>query len=500
MLLNVFGVLLLATGSQTAPPHIDAEPDRTPAPAAGPRVVEMAIDVRLDPVGGNIEERAALTVEAQGTSTLRFRLSEELVVERSTVDEGVVEHRRSGPDIVVSLDPPIAGRRTISFVVSGRPMRGPDPRVRPERALLGPWDAWYPALANTWGPATVTIRAPKGWGVIAPGSPVGTPANGVWSWKTAKPVRTVAIAGGPGLELTTTQVLGTTLRILGATGRSARRAEIADRLRDGLAWLSGALAPYPFDGFNLALIPDAEARARAGGFLAVAADVPVENASDGADLLSGQWFGERLAGDGPWIEAWASWQSVVFARDRALPLPADLIRLRRAYFELLSGDVPLARAAADTPEAVIRGKGSAAPDMLRLSVDDRSFFAALRHLFERPVGAPIRLADVREAIEKESQRNLARPFDDWFQGRGAPELDAAIRTFPAAGGGWRVDLTVVQKSGSYAIPVEVVFHGPGEQHREVVTLDAAQFQAVYDLPFEPLRVELDPNRKIFRRP
>jgi hypothetical protein len=63
-----------------------------------------------------------------------------------------------------------------------------------------------------------------------------------------------------------------------------------------------------------------------------------------------------------------------------------------------------------------------------------------------------------------------------------------------------VDLTVVQKSGSYAIPVEVVFHGPGEQHREVVTLDAAQFQAVYDLPFEPLRVELDPNRKIFRRP
>ncbi|HEX6849841.1 MAG TPA: hypothetical protein VF139_00430 [Candidatus Polarisedimenticolaceae bacterium] len=460
----------------------------------------MELDVRLDPSSGNIEERASMTVEGRQTPTLRFRLSEELVVERTSADAGVVEHRRSGPDIVVTLDPPLDGLRTVSFLVSGRPMRGKDPRVAPERAVLGPWDAWYPALANTWGLAAVTVRAPKGWGVLAPGSPAGKPLDGVWSWKTAKPVRTLAIAGGPGLELTTTQVLGKPLRVLVAPGNAVRVAEIAERLRDGLAWLSGALAPYPFDGFNLALIPKADARARAGGFLAVPADVPVENASDGADLLSGQWFGERLAGDGPWMEAWASWQSGVFARDRALPLPADILRLRRAYFEMLSGDVPLARAAADTPETVLRGKGSAAPDMIRLSVDDRSFFAALRGLFERPVGAPIRLADIREAMERETQRSLTRPFEDWFEGRGSPELDASIRTFPGAGGGWRVDLTLVQKTGTYAIPVEVVFHGPGEQHRETINLETARFQAVYDLPFEPLRVELDPNRKIFRRP
>lgn len=471
-----------------------------PAPAGGPRVIQTSIDLRLDPVSGNIEENVRLTVEGRQTSTLRFRLSEQLVVERTSVDAGVVEHRRSGLDIAVTLDPPLDGTRTLSFVVSGRPMLGPDPRVRPDRVMLGPWDAWYPALPNAWGPASVTVRAPKGWAVLAPGAPVGKPADGVWSWKTAKPIRTVAIAGGPGLELRTTIVAGTPIRMLATPGSTVRTNEIADRLRDGLAWLSGALAPYPFDGFNLALIPGAEVRVRAGGFLAVPAGVPVENASDGADLLSGQWFGERLAGDGPWIEAWASWQSVVFARDRALPLPGDLLRLRRAYFELRSGDVPLARATVDTPEEVLRGKGSAAPDMIRLSVDDRSFFAGLRRLFQRPVGAPIRLADVREAIEQESRTDLARPFDDWFQGRGAPEIDAAIRTFPAAGGGWRVDLTLVQKSATYALPVEVVFHGPGEQHRERISVDAAQFQAVYDLPFEPLRVELDPNRRIFRRP
>jgi hypothetical protein len=310
----------------------------------------------------------------------------------------------------------------------------------------------------------------------------------------------VAIAAGPGLEVTTTRVLNTPVRILSRPGGTPRPADVAERLRDGLAWLSGALAPYPFDGFNLAFVPGAETRVRAGGFLAVPAQVPLENASDGADLLSGQWFGERLAGDGPWIEAWASWQSIVFARDRALPLPSDLVRLRDAYFQLLSGDVPLARAASDTPEAVLRGKGSAAPDMIRLAVDDRSFFAALRRLFERPVGAPIRLAALREAIDKESGRGLTRAFADWFEGRGAPELDAAIRTFPAAGGGWRVDLTLVQKSGTYALPVDVVFQGPGEEHRETIQIEEAKFQAVYDLPFEPLRVTLDPNRRIFRRP
>lgn len=495
MIAFVFGVFLLG-----AAPHVEPETDRTPAPAPGPRVVETTIDVRLDPASGNLEERVSLDVEGTGTATLRFRLSEELVVEQCRADGGVVEHRRSGQDIVVSLDPPLDGRRKISFVVSGRPVRGDDPRVASAFALLGPWDAWYPALAVTWGPATVTVRAPKGWGAIAPGTPGAKGADGTTTWKTEKPIRTVAIAAAPGLEVTTTKVLNTPLRILAKPGSSPRPAEVAERLRDGLAWLSGALAPYPFDGINVAFVPGADVRLRAGGFVAVPADVPLENASDGADLLSGQWFGERLAGDGPWIEAWASWQSVVFARDRALPLPSDVVRLRKSYFELLSGDVPLARAAADTPEAVLRGKGSAAPDMLRLSVEDRAFFAALRRLFERPVGAPIRLADIRAAIEGESKHDLARPFADWFEMRGAPELDAAIRTFPAGGGGFRVDLTLAQKSGTYALPVEVVFHGPGEEHRETISIEDAIYKGVYDLPFEPLRVSLDPNRRIFRRP
>ena len=491
----VLGVLLLA-----ASPLMDPESDRTPSPAPGPRVVETTLEIRLDPASGAIEERAVLAVEGAQGGDLRFRLSEDLVVEHCGVDSGVVEQRRSGREIAVTLDPPLDGRRVLTFRVTGRPMRGTNPAVSADHAILGPWDAWYPALPNSWGEAAVTVRAPKGWGVLAPGAPSTRTADGTSTWKTGKPVRSLAIAAGPGLELTTTRVLNTPLRILSRPGSAPRPAEVAERLRDGLAWLSGALAPYPFDGFNLALVPGASARARGGGFLAVRADVPLENPSDGADLLSGQWFGERLAGDGPWIEAWASWQSVVFARDRALPLPSDLVRLRGEYFELLSGDVPLARAASDTPEAVLRGKGSAAPDMIRLSVDDRSFFAALRRLFERPVGAAIRLADLREAIERESGRSLTRPFDDWFQGRGAPDVDAAIRTFPAAGGGWRVDLTLVQKSGSYAIPVDVVFHGPGEEHRETVTIEEPRFQAVYDLPFEPLRVQIDPNRRIFRRP
>jgi hypothetical protein len=266
-----------------------------------------------------------------------------------------------------------------------------------------------------------------------------------------------------------------------------------------MAWLSAALAPYPFDAFNVAAIPGFEGRVDASGLVIVGSGALPATDGDGADWLAGQWWGQALGGDGGWIEAFAAWQACVFARDRSLPLPASIAAMRRAYFELRSGDVALAQAKATAPAAVLRGKGSAAPDMIRLVAGDRAMFDAVRELFAAPVGPPLGLADVRAAVEKQAGRPLDREFSDWFGRAGAPELQGTLRAFPSAGGGFRADVTLTQKRAAYRLPVEIVLYGPsGGEHRETVEVAGDATSVFYIVPFEPTRIEVDPLDRIFR--
>lgn len=469
---------------------------QTPEVAFTPRAVRIELDLTLDPANGTLHERAAVTVDGKGPATLVFALDEGLSVEAVTASEGVAEHRKAGTEVRVEIDPPLDGPRTLRFRISGTPKRGGRPLVRPTGAVLDSFDGFYPRFVDTWASTSVTVRVPAGWTAVAPGRRIAG-KDGVWTWKADAPIRSLALGAAPGLEIATIQVLRIPLT-LAAPANGPRAAAIEAPMREAIAWLAGALAPYPFEALNVVVLPGIVDRAQGGGIIVVPAGTPLAGAADAADLVAGQWFGERVSGDGPWIRAFAAWQATVFARDRAIPLPASIVRLREEYFRLRSGDVPLARADAGTPEAVIRGKGSAVPDMIRLAVDEREFFGAMRDLFAAPVGPALSIDAIRAALEARTKRPLGRVFDDWFRRAGAPEIQAEIRTFPAATGGFRVDLTLRQTRGTYALPVEIVLYGPGREHRETVDIEGETTSPFWVLDFEPLRVEVDPSRRLFR--
>jgi hypothetical protein len=318
----------------------------------------------------------------------------------------------------------------------------------------------------------------------------------VWEWASSKPLRRLAVAAAPGLALSEGKVVTTPLLV--ASRDPDRAAALARVLSDPLAWFSGALAPYGFDELNVVFLDGLEGRSWAGGMAVVPAGTPLEGPSEGADLLAGHWFGERLAGDGRWIEAFAAWEAVTYCRDRSLPLPSEIARLREAFFALDHGDLPLALADRKAPDEIVRGKGSAVPEMVRLVVGDRAFFQAITDLFENPGPQPMSLERLREVFEKRAGRTLDRTFSDWFDRPGAPQFDTELRVRPASGGGWRADLTLRQRRGAYALPLEVVFHGPGQSHRETVDVSAETTAVFYVLPFEPARVEVDPLGKLYR--
>jgi aminopeptidase N len=472
--------------------------DPSASPVAPVQITDIAIDVALDTERGLIEETATLTVSGRQVSTLQFRIGEGLSVETSKAGSGVVDHRKAGSRLLVSVDPPLNGTRRLTFTVTGRPRGSGGTRVGPDWAVLNPADHWYPTLPFTWASTQVRVRAPEGWTVIAPGQPTRDGTDGVWTWRTTNPVRDVAVAAGPDLELQEGKVVTTLLRV--ASSSKAHNVEtLGGVLLDPMAWFSGTLAPYPFDSFNLVFIDGLRERVSAGGMLVVPRDTPVSSSPDGADLLAGQWFGELMAGDGRWIESFAAWETIAYSRDRSYPPPREIARLRSAYFDLARDDVPLSRADLKTPDEVVRGKGSAAPDAVRVFAGDRDFFKALGDLFGQPAGPPMSLDEVRAVFEQRVGRSLERPFSDWFDRVGAPDLEAKLRTHPSSTGGWRADISITQKGDPYALPVEIVLRGPGQTRRETVELSDGTTTVYYILPFEPTRMELDPLNRIYRR-
>jgi len=391
----------------------------------------------------------------------------------------------------------VDGERTLTFGIAGQPRAGTETEINEKRVILAPSSPWYPRLASTWGTSAVTIRVPPGWGAAATGTPSARMAAGVFRFTNDKPVRTIAIAAAPALKSADGMLMAVPFR-MAATSSTVPLKTVTPHLAPAMAWLSGALAPYPFESFQLVTLPGYAGRVTGSGIAIVGAPLTLTTDADGADLLAGQWFGEAVGGDGAWIESFAAWEACVFARDRALPIPSAIAKLRAAYFQLMSGDVPLSKAPATAPEEVLRGKGSAAPDMVRLIAGDRAMFDALREVFAAPPGPPLTLAALRAVIERHAQRPLERVFTEWFDRPGAPELSAELRKFPAASGGFRADIRLIQKRGIYALPVEVVIHGAGDSHRETVELDGETTSVFYIVPFEPTRIEIDPLERLFR--
>jgi hypothetical protein len=468
-----------------------------PPPPEDPVCSEVVIDVTIDPARGTLDETVSLVVAGRGASHLVFALDGGLGVKSSGASAGVIDHRQAGDALIVDLDPPLDGPRTLRFKIGGQPGRHAQTAIGPQRAILAPSTPWYPRLDGLWATTSVTIRVPPGWGSIAPGAPVPRTVPGVSKWTTGKPVRSIAVAAAPGLTVAAGSIVSTPLR-LATSGAATPVKAVAARLAPAMAWLSGALAPYPFDSFNLAMLPGYDGRVDAGGLAIVGRAVPLATDSDGADVLAGQWWGQAVGGDGAWIEAFAAWEGCVFARDRALPLPADVEARRLGFFQLRSGDVPLASAPALAPPEVLRGKGSAAPDMIRLIAGDRAIFDAMREVFAAPIGRPLSLSALRALIEKHAGRSLEREFTEWFERTGAPQFEASVRSFPAAGGGFRADVTLTQKRGVYALPVDIVVYGPGGETRETIEAAEETTSVLYVVPFEPKRIEIDPLNRIFR--
>ena len=493
--------LLLAfatiTGILAAPPDVKDPAERVDSTIAlEQRLRRMDVELEINAERGSLVMNVLLEVEAPGETSLLFQLHPDLVVEQARATEGLVFLRRRARGFILETDAPIQGTRSFRLRITGRPRRGGDLAITPAGFHAAPGDAWLPVFQDAWAQFAIRAELPEGWSLVAPGLPLD--AKGL-RWRRKKPGRTISLAAGPNLAPHTLADKPVPLILCGPEPDAALKKTWADNLIPPLRWLSGALGAYTADSVVLARIPDLDRRLTEGGVILLPEDFEVSGAPDGAALLTGQWFGERLAGDGPWMRGFAAWQAVAYAKDRRLPQPPMVVADREAYRELAATrDKPLAALKNNDPPEIAFGKGSMVPEMLRLEIGPRRFQDALQELIRGPVLPKMTLAEFRTRLERTTRRNLERLFQDWFEQRGLPSITAELRVTPTTDDQWRADLTFRQLSGVYSLPVEWVLHGAESSRRETVRIEKEQTSLYYVLPFEPRRLELDPLGKLFR--
>jgi hypothetical protein len=177
-----------------------------------------------------------------------------------------------------------------------------------------------------------------------------------------------------------------------------------------------------------------------------------------------------------------------------------------ADYVLKGRDFPLTefRSRHSSPsEAVGYGKSLMFFHMLRGELGDDTFADGLRSFYKKNRFRFASFSDLRMSLEEVSGRRLSTKFDQWLERTGAPEIRVGNVRMQAEGNSFiltgRLDQVQPGRAYHLRIPVAVTMEGQGEVYQGLVTMDEKEVEMKFNLPYRPLRLDVDPEFDLFRR-
>jgi aminopeptidase N len=501
---------------------------------AGYDVQHYRLALAVDPAAAQIT--GTVTISATSTVDRLSRISLDLVgydVDEVRAAGSSLRFYRSPTKLYADLPQPVDRSEPFSVEVDyhgafeARPSRWRDPDVRLglniTRTLEGPQAVarnqpdgarnWLPCNDHPLDKATyrIEVTVPQPLVAVSNGSLIAAHTEGGWTtwiWEMDAPMATyvLGLAVGPYRRIDApsegeTDIAHYVFQDDIETAKIAL-APTAEMMR----FLEDCLGPYPFATYGYvevapSLSLETETLVTLGREILGYADLPEYMIHEHAH----QWLGDSVT-PATWSDIWLNegfatyfeylWRS----RDPAAPgctgwTPdaAWLEGARRRVIE--AGEaVPLGW---PEPEKLLGVnsyyKGAWVLHMLRAEIGDETFFTVLRRYYARHAGGNVRTADFQAAAEEVSGRDLSSFFSQWVVGRGQPALDTTW-TSRTADGGASVTVQVCQRQAEpFAFRLVLAFTAAdGRSAEERVVVDRAQEAITMRLPFEPVRLDLDP--------
>lgn len=371
---------------------------------------------------------------------------------------------------------------------------------------------WYPQLAGAQAEQLVTysltVNAPKGWHLIAPGNGVSTGADGMARWESPSAVDEISLTGGP-LTPYTANAGMVEAQVYLRQPDPALATKYLDATSRYLRMYNELLGAYPYRKF--ALVENFwETGYGMPSYTLLGPQIirfPFILTSSYPHEILHNWWGNSVYVDyatGNWCEGLTAYLADHLMKEiegQGAEYRRDVLKKYRD-FASVSADFPLrefrSRHSAAT-EAVGYGKTLMGFHMLRQQMGDAAFRQALSTFYKDYRGQRASFSDVRSVFEKVSGQDLGRFFDEWTNRSGAADLRIAKVKATEHNGRYTVSGEIrQQQQGAWELEVPVVVAtaaGPVVtkiRSRDPVTLFSIETASA------PQSVAVDPAFDVFR--
>ena len=432
----------------------------SPPPLVGVDAQHYDLAVWLDPAAQGFQARLVLDVHHPDTLAQLPLAFEALAVDSVWVNSVGAAARHEDGRLWVPLE---EGRRNSRIKVAYRGW----PRVGFGTARHGPqqvvytdsWPdegrGWLPGLHHPADPATFTLRLtlPRGYEAVASGTLRSLDTLGAevrYHWQLDVPVPIYAFAFAVADFSVTEDAVGDTLpvRYYMLAEDSAQAVQLR-RTPQVLRFFSERFGPYAFGGYASVQVPMRFAGMENAAASFLLADLFSTNQAEEVQVheLAHQWFGNRVP-IGDWADLWLSEGTATYLTTLFYEHADGLDEARRRWVDMAAlvsrptTPTPLVVAEPLSPSAILTwvpyDKGASVLHLLRRTLGDEAFFAALRATYQRYAGLPLSTTAFQEMLEAASGRDLDAVFRYWVYGNDFPTLkthwDPATRTLS-----WQID-------------------------------------------------------------
>jgi len=486
------------------------------------------IDAQINPSTQTLNAHVVVrfvSLDDQATSAT-FELNNALSISQITDTKGTtLNSARTQADNTVRVTFPYAlpkGQMTeITFVYDGRlsgdeesPIYGIKfAAIQSDYAFLLYPSRWFPISGYTADRFTSTlhITVPEGYQVVGSGIGSSTPNTGggvVFTYEFSKPSfpGDIAVVKGEPVKNSTGGVT-TTLWFRGA------QADFANAYGETTAEMLGhftglfGLAPYA----NLTIVETADGAPNGYSgpgliFLAPRAIVKDVNASVMANQIARQWWEIDVSPvnrNHMWLENGMALYSEALWTEHDKGVSAIEQKMHDAAVTALTvDDVPMiqtARLEDYSPEywALSAYKGAVVLGMLRSTMGDDKFFAALKDFLGKNAWKPVTTADFRASCEAALGEELRYFFIQWVENNGAPEFKLEYTIFRTQKG-FRVQGKISQDLDTFRMPVDLKIETEGNPEEKRVDVMGTSSEFSVDTFGKPKSVVIDSGNKVLR--
>ena len=372
---------------------------------------------------------------------------------------------------------------------------------------------WFPVSGYTSDrfTSTMNITVPQGYQVIGSGlgsSKQDTGGNTIFTYDFTKPSfpGDIAIEKGD-LIKNSSGGITTTLWFRGpqtelANAYGARTSEMLDHFVS----LFG-LAPYA----NLNVIETADGAPNgysAPGLIFLAPRAIVKDVNDNvlANQIARQWWEtdvSPLNRNHMWLEnGMALYSEALWTEKDKGSSALDQRMHDTAVTALTVDDVPLiqtSRLEDYSPEywALSASKGAVVMQMLRSTMGDDKFFAALKDFLSKNAWKSVTTADFRASCEAAVGDDLKYFFIQWVENNGAPEFKLEYTIFRTQKG-FRVQGKISQDLDTFRMPVDLKIETEGNPEEKRIEVMGTSSEFSVDTFGKPKSVTIDPGNKVLR--